>query len=233
MLNFKKANKADAVENTKQNFGASGADKFFELAAEDFNDPNLQWSKVTDMGSEKDGFVGYAWRRPLSTGSAASMMMTEMRYHGVKKEWFLEMMKNGPPTDNVKEMKILKEDGPNDKHLYIRMKMGGFISDRDNVIRKTVKDIDNGCTLMTVETAELDVPEVPGVLRMDMFKTMKIRQDPEKPEDLLVTDYSNFDMKGYFPTRIMNMVIGSLLPKMEREMRQKLRGIEQNGGILA
>jgi hypothetical protein len=89
------------------------------------------------MKDPKDGFTGFAWRRPLDSGSAATMMMTEMRYIGVKKESFLEMMKNGPPTDNVKEMKVLKDDGPDDRHLYIRMKMGGFISDRDNVVRKT------------------------------------------------------------------------------------------------
>lgn len=59
------------------------------------------------MKHEKDGYSGYAWRRPLTTGSATSMMMTEMRYIGVKKAHFLEMLKNGPPTNNVKEMKIL------------------------------------------------------------------------------------------------------------------------------
>ena len=151
-----------------------------ELAAEDFNDPKLKWTKVIDMKNEKDGFTGYAFRRPLETGSSATMMMTEMRYMGIKKEWFLELMKNGPPTDNVKEMRILKEDGPNDKHLYLRMKMGGFISDRDNVVHKTVKDFEDGSTLMTVESDDqLDVPVVPGVLRMEMFKTMKLRQDPE------------------------------------------------------
>ena len=87
------------------------------------------------------------------------MMMTEMRYLGVKKEWFLELMKNGPPTDNVKEMRILNEDGPNSKHLYLRIKMGGFISDRDNVIHKTMKDLEDGSTLMTVESDDqFDVP---------------------------------------------------------------------------
>lgn len=97
--------------------------------------------------------------------------------------------------------------------------MGGFISDRDNVVRKTVKDLGDGNTLMTIESVDLGIPEVAGVQRMEMFKTMKIREDPDKPDDLLVTDYSNFDMKGYFPTRIMNMVISSILPKMEKEMR--------------
>lgn len=162
------------------------------------------------------------------------MMMTEMRYFNVKKEWFLELMKNGPPTDNMKERRVLAENGPNDKYIYIRVAMGGFVSDRDNIVHKTEKDLGDGSTLMTIESANYgDIKEVPGVLRMEMFKTMKIRQDPEKPEDLLITDYSNFDMKGYFPARLMNMVIGSMLPKMEKQLRKQLYDVEKNGGIYA
>ena len=68
---------------------------------------------------------------------------------------------------------------------------------------------------------------------MDLFKTIMLRQDPEKPEDLLSTDYSNMDMKGYFPARLMNMVIGAQIPKMEKQFRQKLYDVEKNGGIYA
>jgi len=42
---------------------------------------------------------------------------------------------------------------------------------------------------------------------MEMFKTVLVRQDPESVDDLWVTEYSNMDMKGYFPPRIMNMSI--------------------------
>lgn len=41
MLKFKKTSSADGTQEKKQNFGASGTDKFLELAAEDFNDPKL------------------------------------------------------------------------------------------------------------------------------------------------------------------------------------------------
>jgi hypothetical protein len=60
---------------------------------------------------------------------------------------------------------------------------------------------------------------------MDAFSTCKLWQDPEKPEDLLVTEFSNFDMKGYFPSRIMNMVMASMIPKMQKEMREKLGAV--------
>jgi hypothetical protein len=102
------------------------------------------------MKNEKDGFTGEAWRRPLDTGSASTMMMAKMRYIGVKKEAYLELMKNGPPTDNISDMRVLKENGPNDRHFYLRIKMGGFISDRDNVVHKTCKDMGDGSTIMTI-----------------------------------------------------------------------------------
>ena len=125
-------------------------------------------------------------------------------------------------------MKILKDDGPNDKVLYMRMRLGPFISDRDNVVRKTVKDIGDGNTLLTMESTDFNVPDVPGVIRIDFFSAFKLRQDPEKPEDLLLTEYSNFDMKGYFPSRIMNMVAASMLPKMQLDMVKKVREISAN-----
>ena len=175
ILKFKLSAKPDDSDNVKQNFGATGADKFFELASEDFSDPKLKWAKVIDMKYEKDGFSGFAYRRPLNNGSSASMMMTEMRYLNCKKEWFLELMKNGPPTDNMKR-EVLKENDPNDKYIYVRVKLGGFVSDRDTVVHKTQKDMEDGSTFMTIESAEYEgVPENPGVLRMEMFKTMKLR----------------------------------------------------------
>ncbi len=44
-------------------------------------------------------------------------------------------------------------------------------------------------------------------------------QDPSNQEDLLITDYSNIDFKGYFPMRLMNMMIGSVMPKGIENMK--------------
>lgn len=183
------------------------------------------------MKNEKDGYTGVAYRRPIE-GSNGNMIMTDLRFIGVKKEWYLELMKNGPPTDNIIERKILKENGPDEKYIYVRVKMGGFISDRDNIVRKSLKHFDDGSTLMTIESVyDQNVPEKNGVIRIDVFKTVKLRQDPEKPEDLLLTDYSTMDLKGYFPPRLMNMMMGTMLPKMEKQLRQKLYDVEKNGGV--
>jgi len=51
-----------------------------------------------------------------------------------------------------------------------------------------------------------------------MFKTQLYRQDPANPEDLLVQDFTTMDMKGNFPMRIMNMMIGTMMPKSTEKM---------------
>ena len=66
---------------------------------------------------------------------------------------------------------------------------------------------------------------------MEMFKTIMIRQDPDCTSDLLVTDFSNMDMKGYFSPRIMNMMMGTILSKGYTKLRKTLSEIGANGGV--
>ena len=52
-----------------------------------------------------------------------------------------------------------------------------------------------------------------------MFKAIKVEQ---VGPDVELTDFSSMDMKGYFPMRLMNMMIGSMMPKMLKNQRKKL-----------
>lgn len=61
---------------------------------------------------------------------------------------------------------------------------------------------------------------------MEMFKTVLVKQDPESPNDLLVTEYSNMDMKGYFPPRIMNMMTSAILAKGYGKLKRVLTEIK-------
>ena len=58
-----------------------------------------------------------------------------------------------------------------------------------------------------------EVAPIANVVRCDMFKSQLIRQDPENPNDLLLTDFSAYDFKGNFPARLSNMLLGSIIPK--------------------
>jgi hypothetical protein len=60
---------------------------------------------------------------------------------------------------------------------------------------------------------------VPGVIRMQMFKAVRVEQ---VGEDIHLTDFSSMDMKGYFPKRLMNMMLGTMMPKMIKTQRERL-----------
>jgi hypothetical protein len=57
------------------------------------------------------------------------------------------------------------------------MSPGGFVSDRDQVIKKTIEHQPDGSVLMTIQTHDMpEYPEKPGIIRVEMFKTQLIRQ---------------------------------------------------------
>ena len=57
----------------------------------------------------------------------------DVRYLNTKKEWQLEVMKDGPPIEQLKERRNLKQISENDKLMYMRLKMP-FMSDRDYIM---------------------------------------------------------------------------------------------------
>ena len=100
------------------------------------------------------------------------------------------------------------------------------------VVRKSDKFMPDGSLLYTAESVDLPEEKLrKGIVRMEMFKTVLVRQDPDSPEDLLVTEYSNMDMKGYFLPRIMNMMTGAILSKGYAKMRKILTDVGKNGGV--
>ena len=50
-------------------------------------------------------------------------------------------------------------------------------------------------------------------------------------EDLKVTDFSHMDLKGYFPVRIMNMMLGTMMSKGIPKLRKVIDEIQANGGV--
>jgi len=60
-----------------------------------------------------------------------------------------------------------------------------------------------------------------------MFKAQLVRQDPENPADLLISDVSNIDMKGSFPPRLMNMALSNMMSKGLKDLSDNLKKIEK------
>jgi hypothetical protein len=72
---------------------------------------------------------------------------------------------------------------------------------------------------MNIESVEGDqYPVTPGVVRIEMFKSQKLKQEGD---DLHVQDISSFDFKGYFPMRLMSMMMGTMMPKAIAEINSK------------
>ena len=210
------------------NVGDEGSQKYFELSKEKFDDPSSKWTKITDLFS-KDKYKAVIHRRPIEGDSrGGSMLKMDMVFYKTSIKEFLELFKNGPPIDNMKERKVVKGT-EEDKYIYIRMSPGGFVSDRDQVVRKTVETMADGSVLLTIKTHELpEYPETPGVVRVEIFKTMMLVQEGE---DLKVTDFSHLDLKGYFPVRIMNMMLGTMMSKNIPKIRKTVEEIQANGGV--
>lgn len=55
-----------------------------------------------------------------------------------KVEHMVEMMKFGPPLENLVERRLIQDISDTESILYLKIKMGGFMSLRDNLVKKTV-----------------------------------------------------------------------------------------------
>ena len=136
----------------------------------------MKWTKVLTLDKWKKGYSAVVHRRPLEGDSKGiNMIRIDIKYANTKKEWYKEMVKNGAPYDNAKERKIIKES-PGEKIVYNRLKIGGFVSDREVLAKKTDVTLDDGSILYTMES--VDMPEhkpANGCVRMEMFKTVLLK----------------------------------------------------------
>ena len=126
-------------------------------------------------------------------------------------------MKDHP---QVVEFKMI-EKGEHHWIMYSQGKGIMLMSPRDNLIKLTRHPQPDGKILyITQTTTHKDYPERDGIIRMDIFKATMAEQ---KGPDLHVLEFSNFDMKGYFPVRLMNMMLGSMVSKGLGEFYERMK----------
>ena len=88
----------------------------------------------------------------------------------------------------------------------------GVMTERDAVIEIKFSTNDKGQLTSIVQSVKHDdYPEQKGRIRMDMLKAS--RCEAMEGGGLTFVEFSNFDMKGYFPMRMMNMFMGSAIAK--------------------
>jgi hypothetical protein len=123
-----------AGESEKLEMGDDGL-SFMKLMKEDFSDPKSGWSKTVQF--DKGNYGGVVMRRPIE-GKKGNLLKVDMFMKNTKIEHMVEMMKNGPALENLVERRKVKDINENECILYLKIKMGGFMSMRDNLVKKTV-----------------------------------------------------------------------------------------------
>lgn len=85
------------------------------------------------------------------------------------------------------------------------------MSDRDGVDHFTVKNIDaDTIYFQCISVDREDTPPIKGVVRMYMAINCIVRANKESPNDTVdYCEMSIYDMKGYVPARLLNMVMAS------------------------
>ena len=86
-----------------------------------------------------------------------------------------------------------------------------MMSDRDNVMQIHMSPYEDGSQWICLKTVvREDCPEIKGVVRMFIFTRGIVSVNKESPHDTIdYTELTHFNMNGYFPARLMNMVIAA------------------------
>lgn len=180
------------------------------MASEDYADPKSKnWSKKLDIKDWKkcaDGeYKITVYQRKADKG--VDFIRTDAILKGIPASAMCDYYMNPPPSDMLKEVEVLeKSDDGNTATIYWRFAMP-MMSDRDNVAKIHQFKQEDGSYFGYCITVDHDKkPAVKNVVRMyqRIYFTAK-----DVDGDMHYTEISNFDMKGYMPARLMNMLISS------------------------
>ena len=97
------------------------------------------------------------------------------------------------------------------KLMWMKFKMTGM-SERDQVQSISFTEREDGKVLMVMNSVEHpDYPVTDAIIRIESFRAT-LMEDKEGGGSKTTT-YSTMDMKGWFPMRLINMMIGSMVSK--------------------
>ena len=101
----------------------------------------------------------------------------------------------------------------------MRLKMTGM-SEREALLSYEKYPQPDGKVLYITKNAEhQDYPITDKVIRMDIYKAT-LAYDVE--DGLGAVEFSNFDMKGWFPTKLLNFVLGPMALSNLQDLTKKL-----------
>ena len=95
------------------------------------------------------------------------------------------------------------------------------MTNRDVVLSMEMKNEEDGSILMLSQSITHDkYPEKKNLIRMEFLKISHFKQDGE---NIVGKEFTNLDFKGYFPVKMLNMIMGSLAGKGIEEFGKRVR----------
>lgn len=229
MLKFKKG--AVDVEEVPTGGSAQtetkGEDLFWDLYKEDIGDPKNKWRKALSVKYVKEGFTGAIYQKPNPfPGTSIDLMRFDLDVKNCTRDIWCEVFKFGPPIKNIKCQEVVEEVGPQERIIYLRQQIP-IMSDREHLIRWKRIDLENKQTLLILQTVQHKAkPIIKGVVRAQILKIQLLKQDEANPADMKITDFTSMDLKGYFPSRLMNMAIANMISIGILEVAAKVKEVK-------
>ena len=196
-----------------QDMSGKQQEQFNDLLAEDVKDPKSGWHKTVDV-PEKDGIQIQVYQRKLE-GSSLDICRGDCWMRNVSTDIIKEfemgyLDKYGHRFDKhkaIKEMKVLEyNEETKDVLMYQRFKMGLLANDREMLMHIKTYDVEAGKTLRIVYTANdrTDIEVAKDCVRAQIYDATFTEQ---VGNDIHMVKFQNMDLAGYFPARLMNMIL--------------------------
>ena len=157
----------------------------------------------------KDGLSLKIWQRKHESLSN-DLIRIEATLQNIDMEDFIQFFMNPPPDQQsmMQEQVTLAEDGPDCKTVYWKFKMP-MMSARDNVMKITITDHEDGRFVVCETVDHPDKPVQPGIVRMFIYTRGWVRPSKSQQGAFDYTELSVFNMGGYMPAKLLNMVVAS------------------------
>ena len=168
-----------------------------------------------ERNGKPNGFEVEGYMRPME-GNSNDLIYVKQKMKNISKDALLEMVKNHHKASHLTEMRVIEKENDFDQVMYSRATFP-LMSDRDTIMQQSRIDNEDGSTLLIMKSIDShpSAPEpVQGVIRNEM---MIARHMKDVGDDCEVNTFQYFDMKGYFPSRLLNMVSPTIMSKSSRK----------------
>ena len=183
------------------------------MIAEDLNDKANGWKKVSTFTNEKLKCEAVVHTRKIQ-GSKCNMSRADYKVKEVTLDaykGFINDYEEISKSDaHIKNFKVIERDASGFiSKCYFQMKMGSACSARDSCISMTRQERTDGKFVYISKS--IDHPDYPvskNMIRMDVFSALSAEQ-VEDGVDFI--EFSYFNLKGWMPTRLLNMMAGAMM----------------------